>query len=234
MESLLQIIVFLSIIKFTCKATFYRNYRGILFFAILAGTFAYIIHPFVIRNNIQLFDGILSEKAKITDLALIVTAEAISGIMVSIAILQNHIRPEKRIWIKFLKLSPTILITGTIFYIELKTFYSFFGFSFRLIALITSVGLFLAIAIISLAIKYFLPKEAMRNEFKFLINALLLIIAIMLNAGLANYNRGNYNMEMPLSKLLVFLILLFGIGIIGYFIQKSKNKGKLKILHKWI
>jgi uncharacterized membrane protein len=79
-----------------------------------------------------------------------------------------------------------------------------------------------------------LPEEDMRYEFKFFINIVLLIAAIILNAGLAAYNRGNYEMGPALPKLLVFISLVVIVGVIGFTIQRMASKGKLKKLHKWI
>jgi hypothetical protein len=234
MENLLEIIFILSIIKYSCKATFFRKYWGILLFSVVAAVFAYLIHPLVIKNNIQVFTDIFSEKVKITDLALVITTEAISGIMVSVSVLQNSTGEKKRRGITFLKLSPGVIIAGAIFYMELKTFYFFPGVSFLLTALVTSVALLFVIGIISVAVKTFLPEEDMRYEFKFFINIVLLIAAIILNAGLAAYNRGNYEMEPALPRLLVFISLVVIVGALGFTIQRMASKGKLKKLHKWI
>lgn len=234
MESILQIICILAIIKFSCKATFYRKYWGVLIFSALAGIFAYIIHPFVIKNDIRFFSGILSDKSTVADLAIIITAEAVSGIMISIGVLQNLVKAKTGNWIKFLKLSPGVIIAGAIFYIELKSFYYFSGFGFWAAALIISAGLFISVAIISLVLKYLLPSDNMRYEFKFIVNVILLIVAVIMNAGLADYNQSSYNVELSLPKLLVLFILIAGIGSIGFLIQKVKYKGRLKKLQKWI
>ena len=235
MENLLQIIFILSVVKYACKATFYKNYRGILLFALLAGVFAYAIHPFAIQNNIRVFTSFLSDKNRVTGLAMIITIEAITGILISIAMLQDFILlQKKRNRVKVLRLLPGIMVFGAFFYIELKSFYFFSGFDFRLTALIISTGLFVFVVFISAIIKYALPGKGMRYEFKFLLNNLLLIMAVILNAGLADYNQSNYNMESVLLKLLVFILLVIAIGTTGYLLSKRKNKGKLKILNKWI
>ncbi len=233
MESILQIIVILSVMKFACKAVFYKDYTGILFFAVLAGVFAYLIHPFIIKNEIRLFDSILSEKTKITGLALIVTAEAISGIMAGIAVLQNLAAPKKKKRLVFFELSPGIIIFGAVFYIELKAFYILPGASFSMTSLAVSVGLCLIIAIIAVCIKRLLPERVMQYELNFFINAMLLIVAVVLNAGLADYNRGNYSTDISFSNMIVFFTLSAGVAAAGYLIQKI-NKGKLKNLQKWI
>ena len=234
MESILQVILILSVIKFACKATFYKSYSGVLLFAGLAGIFAFLIHPIVIKQNGDIYTVLLSESRRVTNLALLITLEAISGILISIGMLQNLFVPKKRIWIKFLKLTPGVLIAGAIFYIELKIFYLFPGLNFKLTALITSLVLIEIILILSVLIKYFLSQESIRYEFKFLINAILLILAVIINAGLANYNQSSYKVEASLIKLLVFLLVVIAFGSLGYFLNKIKNKKQFKFLKKWI
>ncbi|MBI9055781.1 MAG: hypothetical protein JEY96_18310 [Bacteroidales bacterium] len=234
MESLLQVILILSVIKFACKATFYKSYSGILIFAGLAGIFAYLIHPFVIRQNGDFYSVILSKSNRVTDIAVLITIEAISGILISVAMLQNLFIPKKRIWVRILKLTPGVLIAGAIFYFELKAFYFSPGLNFKLTALITSLSLFVAIFLISVYIKKNLRTEGSRYEFKFLLNAFLLIIAIILNAGLASYNRSSYNIESGFEKLASFIFIAVTISALGYFLNKIKQKKQYKFLQKWI
>ncbi len=235
MEYLLQIVFILAILKFSAKATFYRKYWGIVLFTLGAGIFAYAIYPFVIKNEMKVFSGIFSEKTKVTDLAILITAEAIAGIMISIAVLHDYyVAARKRKWISFFKPFPGIIMAGAIFYIELKAFYFFPGVRFGMAALIISGVLLLVIGGLSLVIRLFLPAEDMRQELVFYINMLLLIVAVILNAGLADYNQGSYNSDVALPGLLAFLLLIIFLGAAGYFFQKMKSKGKLKKLYKWI
>ncbi len=234
MESLLQVILILSVIKFACKATFYKSYSGVLIFAGLASIFAYIIHPFVIQQNGDFYSIILSKSNRVTDIAVIITLEAISGILIGVVMLQNLFISKKRIWVRILKLTPGVLIAGAIFYFELKAFYCFPGLNFKLTAIIISLSLFLAIFLISVFIKKNLRTDSFRYEFKFLLNIFLLIIAIVLNAGLASYNRSSYNIESGFEKLVSFILITFTISVLGYFLNKIKHKKQYKFLQKWI
>ncbi|QGY47598.1 hypothetical protein GM418_29195 [Maribellus comscasis] len=235
MESLLQIIFMLAILKFSAKATFYSKYWGVVLFALAAGIFAYAIYPLVIKNELKVFTGIFSERAKVTDLAIVITAEAIAGIMISMAVLHDYyVSTEKRKWFSFFRPLPGIVIAGAIFYIELKAFYFFPGVHFGMAAFIIAGGLTLVVGILSVIIRLFLLVEDMRQELVFYINILLLLGAVILNAGLADYNQSSYNSDVGLPGLLAFLLLIYFLGAAGYFIQKTKNKGKLKNLQKWI
>lgn len=235
MENLLQIVFILALVKYSCKAAFIRNYLGIMLFPLIAGVFAFAVYPVVVRNSVQIFTSFFSEKEKITNLAIIITVEAVSGIMLSTAVTQNLIPGKKhKNGLAILRLLPGVIIVGAIFYTELKAFYYFPGVSFWLTALIISAGVFLLVGIVSLSIRFFLPDERMLCELKFFTNIFLFITAVVLNAGLADYNRGSYHSELALPGLVVFLLLVTGLGFTGYFIQRIKNKGKLKKLYKWI
>ncbi len=234
MENVLQVILILSVIKFACKATFYKSYSGVLLFAGLAGIFTYIIHPFVIKQNGDIYTVLFSESRRVTNLALVITLEAISGILISIGMLQNLFSVKKRKWIKLLKLVPGVLIAGAIFYIELKVFYLFPGLNFKLTSLITAISLFLLITLLSFFIKYFFPQDSIRYELKFLINSILFIIAIIINAGLASYNHSEYNSGINFTNLLVFILIVIALGTSGYYLNKIKNKKQFKFLQKWI
>lgn len=229
MESLLQVIVILSLIKFACKGTYYKKKAAILLFPAIAAVFAYIVYPLIIKINIQSISQILSDKTKISDFALLVTAEAITGIFVCVFILDKSIISGRKILYGILKLSPDFLPFMAISYIELKMFYAFPGMDFRLTALITALTIFILIFFISYTIKYLLPEETVRFELKFILNAILLIIAVILNAGLAEYNKGSYKTDNPVNNLLVFLSMVLGIGVIGFVMYKYKSFIKIYI-----
>ncbi len=234
MENLLQIVFILSIIKYSCKATFYKSYAGILLFAFFVGVFAYSIYPFVIQNNMDVFAQLFENTNSLGGLALLITLEAISGILVSISILPGIMNSKINRLVKLLKLTPGILIAGAVFYFELNVFYLFSGASFKTTALITAVGLFLLVLIIATGIRYFLSSESMRYEFKFLLNAILFVMAIILNAGIADYNQSSYSSDLAIPKLLVFFILVVVVGLMGFYIQKTVGNRTIKKIKKWI
>lgn len=234
METLFQLILIISVLKFTCKATFFENLWGILGYALLVGIIAFAIYPIVIRQSGDLYLTMLTDRKLVSNMAIIVTVEAIIGLLVSMGMLKNIFSKKKTIG-RWLKIIPGVLIIGAIFYVEQRMFYILAGESFVKIAFLTAIGLFLVIVLISLMMRYILPQPTMRYELKFLTNIMLLITGVLLNAGVSPYNTASYRMDFDWVKMLVFLGVIFGVALLGFALYQLgiKNK-KIKKLQKWI
>lgn len=231
MELLFQILLVLGIVKYCCKAGFFSSWKGIASYALFAGLVAILFYPIIIKMDTNTVSKLLGNKTAVSNIVVLVTFEAISGMMISIGMLHNLFETKKHKWTRILKLTPGILIVGIIFYIELTMFKSMAGMDFLLVASLTSLLLIVGVSTISLALKHFLPTIALRYELKFLINLLLLVFAILLNAGLASYNSSNYSADMEYAKLFVFTgVVLFGF-LFGLVLYKNKFylRKKLKL-----
>lgn len=231
MEILFQGILILAILKFCIKAGFFDSKKGILTYAIFAGLIAIVFYPVIIKTNTNAFSKLMLDKKAVSNIAVLITIEAISGMLISIGMLHNLFEAKKQVWIKILKLTPGILIIGAVYYIELAAFKTMAGTDFLWVAVITSTAIIIGVSVVSTGIKFLLPGNTVRYELKFIINIALLILAIMLNAGLADYNRSNYNTEVEFNKLLAFI----GITVIGFllgwilFNNKQRFRKILKI-----
>ena len=224
MHILFQLIIILAVAKYSCKAGFFENYKGIFIYAALAGIVAIVFYPIIITMGSNAFEKLLANKKQVADIAVVITIEAISGLLISIAMLNNLFVPKKRKWLKILKLVPGVLIIASVFYIELSVFKSFVGYHFYTLAIVTAITISAVIILLSWMIKALLPENATRYELKFLINCLLLVFAILLNAGLADYNQSVYSPGHEYLKLVVFsAIVLFGF-LLGWFMFKRKNR----------
>lgn len=234
METLFQLILIISVLKFTCKATFFENLWGILGYALLVGIIAFAIYPIVIRQSGDFHLTMLTDRKLVSDMAIIITIEAIIGLLVSMGMLKNIFSKKKTI-ARWLKIIPGVLIIGAIFYAEQRMFYILAGQSFLKIAFLTAIGSFLVVIGVSLMIKYILPQPTMRYELKFLTNSLLLIAGVLLNAGVSPYNTASYRMDFDWVKMLVFLGGIFAIALLGFALYHFafRNK-KLQKLQKWI
>lgn len=233
METLFQILLFIAVLKFSCKATFGENLWGIWMYAFSASVLAFAIYPIVIRQSGNFYITMLSSPAFVSDIAVVITLEAIIGMLVSIDMLKNMFTPQRNLS-KWLKILPGVLIFGAVFYIEQRIFYLFAGYDFKFTALVISLGLLLLIFSVATLIKISLPERTLRYEFKFLLNILLLVGGIVLNAGDSFYSTSqHYGVEwMP---IIAFLALVFAVGCLGFLLHRLayKNK-KLKKLQKWI
>jgi hypothetical protein len=229
MEVVFQIILVFGVVKYCCKAGFFSGYKGIVAYTLFVGIVAIVLFPFIIKMDTNVFDKLLSNKTAVSDIAIIITIETISGILISIGMLNNLFESKMQKWIKVLKLTPGILIIGIIFYIELSLFRVMAGISFAWVAILTAFLSMLGVFGISSGIKYLLPEYSNRYELKFLINILLLVLAVLLHAGLADYNNSNYSANIEYNKLLVFSGIVITGFLFGLFLYRNKSLFK-KIL----
>lgn len=234
METLFQLILIISVLKFTCKATFFESLWGILGYAVFVGIIAFAIYPIVIRQSGDFYLTMLTDQALVSDVAIIITVEAIVGLLVSIGMLKELFSPKKSI-ARWLKIVPGLLIVGAVFYAEQRMFYIFAGETFIKIASLTAIVVFGVVFGVALAIKYILPQPTMRYELKFLTNIMLLIAGVLLNSGVSSYNIAAYQVAFDWVKMLVFLCILLGIGGLGFALYHFafRNK-KIQKIQKWI
>ena len=218
MELLFQIILVLALVKYSSKAAFFRHWVGMAAFACCAGLLAVMVYPAIITMESNVFESLLSDRQAVSSVAVLVTIEAISGMLISISILENLFSSKKKPLLNLLRFTPGILIFGTIFYFELAVFRHFAGIRFFDLALWSSIGFTSIVFLAALAIKKALPDDASRHELIFLTNTMLLCLSILFNAGLADYNASSYQAE-PEPEKLAFIILVAATGFaIGYLL----------------
>ncbi len=214
MNLLFQILLILGVLKYCCKAGFFKDWRGIVIYSLFASVIAIVFYPVIIKMNTNSFDMLLSDKKKVSDIAVVVTIEAIGGMLTSIGMLHNLFEIKQNMWVKIVKILPGVILLGVVFYIELLLFKTMAGVSFIGVAVLSALLIFIGIAFVAIGIKYLLPEKAMRYELKFLINIILLVVAILMNAYLAGYNESTYEADVEYNKLLVFT----GIVVVGFFV----------------
>jgi len=229
MGIIFQLIVVAGILKYCTKATFFRGYRGILLYSVIGGAIAIASYPVILHTDSDVFDKLMSDKNAVSNMAVLITIEAITGMFVSIGMLNNQYSAKTNKWIKMVKLLPGMLIVGIVFYAGLSLFRSMAGTSFHWIALTASISVMLGVFVLSVVLKFSLPEISTRYEMKFLVNILLLVLAIFLNAGLADYNTSHYQADVDYTKLLAFLGMAIAGFIAGYLLFKNK-----KIIQKFL
>jgi hypothetical protein len=223
MELLFQIIIILAFIKYCMKAGFFVHWGGMAAYALFVAVVAIAFYPFIIKTDSNVFERLLADKNGISDFAVLITIEAISGMLISVGMLGNLFSQKKQKWIKVLKLTPGVLIAGAVFYVELALFRSFAGMDFAWVAVICAVSLLMGTFLLSFLIKFLLPDYSTRYELKFLTNLILLLLSIFLNAGLADYNSSNYQANPEFTKLGVFAAIAAAGFIFGFILFKNRN-----------
>lgn len=223
MDIIFQLIVIAGVLKYSCKATFFNGYKGIILYTLLSGLIAFICYPVILKTNSDFFGKLVANKSIVSNIAVVITIEAISGMLISIGMLNQIFEPKKKRPSRILKLLPGLLIIGIIFYAELMLFRKMVGQPFPWIAT-TSVFLSMFVVFtLSLIIKKLLPDLSVRYELKFLINFALFILAIQFNAGLADYNTSNYNSTLNAVQILVFAVIVATGFLAGFFFYKQKH-----------
>ncbi len=217
MELLFQIILLLALVKYSSKAAFFRHWGSTVAYACCAGLVAMLVYPTIITMESNVFEKLLSNRENVSSVAVLVTIEAISGMLISIGMLDNLFSSRKKPLLNLLKYTPGILIFGAVFYFELAMFRHFAGTRFLDLALISSLLLSSGVFLAAFGIRKLLPDDASRYELIFLTNVLLLCLSVLLNAGLADYNSGSYQAEPEFVKLAMLAVIAaagFGLGYI--------------------
>ena len=223
MELLFQVILLLALVKYSSKTAFFRHWTAIAAYASCAGLLAVIVYPVIITLESDTFEKLLTDRQAVSTVAVLVTIEAISGMMISIGMLDNLFSSKKQPLLNFLKYTPGILIFGAVLYFELALFRHFAGIRFLDLALICSLVISSGIFLAAFVIKKALPDDASRYELIFLTNILLLCLSILLNAGLADYNTSSYQAEPEYAELALFSIIAGALFMLGYILFRYRT-----------
>lgn len=231
MEIFVQIVFILALLKFCLKAASTSRFWILALYSLGAAVFALIIYPFVITQPVNIISELLASHQVVTDGAVLTTMEAILGIFISILLLDNYFMPrdKRKKSLKVLKLIPGILVFFAIAYFELLFFKMNVGVDFMVSAIIYALILFISITLIALFMKTQMKQESVKLELKIILNIGILIIGLLINSSVADYNLSNAQTVIEWKPLLTFLLIaaiLFSIGIIS---PKINFKSLLKI-----
>lgn len=221
MENYLQFIFLLAITKYSLKASMNTRWWVTLLYPLAAAVLAYLIYPWMIQQRGDSFTAILADKGLVADCAVLITIEAILGILSSVYILDNYFQPkEKRKRSIFvLKVVPGLLVFIGIAYFELAFFKQFVGVPFGKVALLYSGVIFASVTALSFLLKWLMHGESLKLEAKITLNLLILVIALFVHASLTQYSVSNSQTDVGLVPTLVavaFFILMCGIGLWSY------------------
>lgn len=216
----------LAFARFSCRAIFFRSMWSIFIFALLTGLLSFLFYPIVIEQSGNFYTTLLSDSKLVSNIAVLISFEAIIGILLSVGLLSTLFKKGKKTKFYYLKYLPELLIAGAVLYAEQQMFYALPGYDFRFTASLTAVVFASVIGCISYIMHRALPEISSRYELNFLINMLLLIVAVMLNAGLTHYSTGNYHIEIAWKNTAVFLGLIVLLVITGFILHQIKLRNK--------
>lgn len=230
MEIYLQFIFLLAVAKYSLKASMNTRWWVTLLYPLAAAVAAYLIYPWMIRLRGDSFTAILADKGLVADCAVLITIEAILGILSSIYILDNYFRPKskRKRSVFILKVVPGVLVFVGIAYFELAFFKQFAGVQFGKVALMYSGVVFFAIAALASMLKWLMRGESLKLEAKITLNLLILCTALFVNASLADYSVSHAQTAvewLPVTAAIGLFALMGGIGMWCY-----SQRGRIKAL----
>ena len=227
MELYVQVIFTLAIMKYSLNSALTNNLAAMTGYALLASTFSMLLYPLVITQPVTIIEQLLRDKTMVTNGAVITTIEAITGVFAAITLADNLYMPSNRhkgINV-LLKVTPGILFFMAIAYFELLFFKWRVGGNFLISAILYSSVLCLALLVVSFLIRYMVTAEHLKLELKMLLNLGILLIGLLINSTVADYNL-SYEWE-ALATFISITMISFAIGLLF-----NKHGQKMKKLVK--
>lgn len=231
METLVQLIFIIALVKYCLKAALSGSVWLIVGYAVAAAVVAMGLYPFVIEQSSTLLADMLTDKQTVADMALLTTAEAIAGIFLSLYLLDNYFMPkERRRRLAFvLKIAPGVLALCAIGYFELIFFKFRAGNDFLTTALLYAVLLMGGVLVVAFVIRYAMRGESLKLEVKVILNMAILVVGLLVSSSVADYNISHAQATIEWGALLVLVLgslALVGLGAWFYkkqlFIKKQR------------
>lgn len=230
MELYIQIILVLAMMKFCLKAAMSSRLWVILCYALGASLFSLSMYPIVIEQPLTMVSDLLLNKKIVTDIAVLTSIEAISGIFISILLLDNYFteRAKRKRYLKVLKVIPGVIFMFGVAYFQLQFFKIRVGADFLTTALLYSSILFISITITALLLQKVVKAESMKLELKILLNMGILVIGLLVNSTIADYNLSYAETAIEWTAMITMLLICSLMVSLGYLLSKLKFK-KFKI-----
>lgn len=234
MELYIQAIFVMAILKYCLKAALQSRFRIMLLYPLGAAAFALCIFPIIIKMPLTLTQQALADTNMVGNMAIVITIEAIAGIIISIKLLDNYFRPKEQRsrFLKILKVTPGVLALAGIGYFESVFFGLKSGRPFAETAEIFAAAAFFSMLLITLAIRYGAKGESLKLEMKMLLNLFILGLGMLVNSTEADYSTSNSVSETdPLALCAIAAIALIAAAT-GFAYVRSGLRITLKNLMK--
>lgn len=230
METLVQLIFIIALAKYSLKAALSGNPWVVVGYAAVAACAALALYPLVIEQPLTIVSEMLGDKNAVGNIALLTTAEAITGIFISVYLIDNYFKPRaertKRAFA--LKIMPGILVFGAIAYFELFFFKFRAGSDFMQTAALFAASLFVAITAASFAFRYALKAESLKLEVKVILNMAILVTGLLVSSSAADYNTSHAQAEIQWAALATLVAASACLVALGVWFQKTNIKNILK------
>lgn len=227
METLVQLIFVIALAKYCLKAALSGNPWLIVGYAVAAAVVAFALYPFVIEQSLTVVTDMLGDKQMVADVALLTTAEAITGIFMSVYLLDNYFKPKaKRTKLAFvLKIVPGLLALCAIGYFELLFFKFRAGSDFLITASLYAALLLVGVLAVAFLIRYAMQGESLKLEVTVILNMAILVVGLLISSSVADYNISHAQATIEWAALITLTLSSFclvGLGVWFYKINFLK------------
>lgn len=235
MESIIEIIFIIALLKFCLKAAMANNFKIVVGYSCGLAIFALALYPLIITQPLTILSDMLANKTIVENMALLTTAESVAGIMLSVWLLDNYFRPrEKRThWAKMLKIIPAVVVFFAVAYFELLFFKWRVGGDFLMSAILYSGSVVVGVCGIAMLLKWLLGSESARLELKLILNLSILVLGLLVSSSVADYNTSNAVATIEWKALIAIIIGSLVLMGVGAWLYKIDFTNRIKILLKW-
>ena len=163
------------------------------------------------------------------------TIEALAGILLGVNLLDNYFAPKqkRKKSLFILKVIPGVLAPLGLLYFELMFFKMRVAEDFLMTALLFSVVTLVIILGMSLVMKRVVEGESMKLELKLLFNMMILLIGLLINSAVADYNTSSADTQADWMPLVVMLGVSAVLILIGYLTRNWTIKNFLNSSKRW-
>ena len=230
MDTIVLILILLTAFNFLLKQTFWKPIAvGVT--AAIAAVFVILVWPYAIEQSKTQFADWLSDNQLMLDTSVVLTLEIV--LQMAFCLLAVHVAnfsPVKRrmMWAYcVLYWFPGVLIFPVLFFGLTQAIFSFPGVSFKLIAWLFGLFIFVVIPVGRWLVRWLLPEEELRLELFFLTNALVAILGIIATVNGRTAVDGVSDVDW---SALTGCIILFLVGaIVGWIVYVIKRKLTFKL-----
>ena len=230
MDTIVLILILLTAFNFLLKQTFWKPIAvGVT--AAIAAVFVILVWPYAIEQSKTQIADWLSDNQLMLDTSVVLTLEIV--LQMAFCLLAVHVAnfsPVKRrmMWAYcVLYWFPGVWIFPVLFFGLTQAIFSFPGVSFKLIAWLFGLFIFVVIPVGRWLVRWLLPEEELRLELFFLTNALVAILGIIATVNGRTAVDGVSDVDW---SALTGCIILFLVGaIVGWIVYVIKRKLTFKL-----
>ena len=220
MDTIVLILILLTAFNFLLKQTFWKPV-AVGAAAGIATIFVILLWPYAIEQSKTQIADWLSDNQLMLDTSVVLTLEMV--VQMAFCLLAVRMMVAYRLLYWF----PGVLIIPVLFFGLTQAIFSFPGVSFKLIARLFGLFVFVVIPLGRWLIKWLLPEEDLRLELFFLTNALVAILGIIATVNGRTAVEGVGDVDW---SALTGCVVLFLVGAIaGWMVYVIKRKLTFKL-----